>query len=91
MVEETREIQQRRYSVAKVLSKTQAITVAILHVEVTTPIGLIADITGDGHAFGLELRVEHVRVVDPNVGVPGPLFRVGEMVGPHEAALFQLL
>src|SRR5207249_6330977 len=62
----------------------------VLHVEVTAAVRLIANTTRDCHPFGLEFRMERVRVIDPNVSVPGASFRLYGVVGTHDAGLFEL-
>src|SRR6516164_5621606 len=75
----------------KVLPKTQPITVAIFHVEVATAIRLVANIPRDNHALGFELRVECIRVINPDVGVPGSPFGIDGSVRAHYASHFELL
>src|SRR5713101_9105915 len=74
----------------QVLAKTQPVAVAVVHLEVATAVGLIADSAHDLDALGLEFRMERIRVIDPNVGVPGASLRVCGVVGTHEAGLFEL-
>src|SRR5262249_10260559 len=75
----------------KVLPKTQPIAVAIAHVEVATAIRLVANIPRDDHALGFELRVEGIRVIDPDVGIPGSPFGIDGSIGAHDANYFELL
>src|SRR5260370_11741797 len=80
----------RLLSSLQVLPKTQPVTVAVVDLEVATTVGLIADSARDVDALGLEFRMERIRVIDPNVGVPGASLRVDGVVGSHDALLFEL-
>src|SRR5438034_43831 len=74
----------------QVLAKTQPVAVAVVHLEVATAVGLIADSARDVDALGLELRMERIRVIDPNIGIPGASLRVCSVIGAHKAGLFEL-
>src|SRR5438874_2907021 len=73
-----------------VLPEAQAVPVAVLDVEVTAAVRLIADVARDLHTLRLELGVERVGIVYPDVRVPGSALRIGEAIGPHDAGSFEL-
>src|SRR5688572_30118890 len=59
-------------------------------VEVTTPIGLVADIAHDPYALLLEFGVQRIGIVDPDVAVPRPTFRIDQAVRTHRSGCFEL-
>src|SRR5215471_12867113 len=73
-----------------VLTETQTVPVAALHIEITAAVGPIAHVAGDLHSVSLELRVEPVRIVNPDVGVPGSAIRIDRAIRSHDAGLFEL-
>lgn len=73
-----------------VLPKTQAIAVAVLHVEVAATIGLVTNVARDSYVLRLELGIERVGVFDPNVCVPGSALRIHCAVGTHDASSLEL-
>src|SRR5262245_46572555 len=52
------------------LPEAQTVAVAVVHLEVAAAIGLVERAAHDRHPLGLELRMQRVGVVDPEVGVP---------------------
>src|SRR5690349_19547607 len=75
----------------QVLAKTQAVAVAILDVKVAAAVKLVFKLPHDLHTFGLELGVERVSVVDPNVRVPRDILWISDTVRAHQTCLFKLL
>src|SRR5882757_4442313 len=67
------------------VSEAEGVAVAVADVEVAAAVGLIADGPRDGDAVSLEFFVECVGVVDPDIRVPGGIFRVDETVRMHAA------
>src|SRR5262245_17989368 len=71
---------------ARAVPETQSVAVAVLHVEVATAVGLVANRAGNHDALGPELAIKGVGIINPDVRVPGVLrFRVGKAVGTHDA------
>src|SRR5678810_633921 len=73
-----------------VLSKTQAITVAVFHVEVATTVLLVTNVPHNLHTLRLELRVECVSILYPNVCVPSSSLRIHGAIGTHDTSLVEL-
>ena len=44
----------------QIVTEAEAVAVAVFHVEVTAAVGLVADVPGDLHVLGLELRLQRV-------------------------------
>ena len=82
---------QVRGSVVEVLAEAEAVAVAVEDVEIAAAVFLVADGADYVDAFLLELGVEGVGVVDPEVGVPGEVVGVrGAGIGAHLAWGFEL-
>src|SRR6185295_8145675 len=73
-----------------VVPEAEPIAIAILDVEVAVAIRLIAQVPRDRHALGLELLIERIRILDPDVCVPGVAILHGEAVGTHHARRLEL-
>jgi hypothetical protein len=74
---------------SEVLPEAQTIPVAILNVEISTTVMLIADVADDLYALRLELGSKRISVVDPNIGIPGCSFGIDKTVRSHHASLFE--
>jgi hypothetical protein len=59
-----------------IVPKTEAIAVAVLDIEVAAAVWLVTNVSRDLHAFRLELRIQDVRIVDPDVRIPGSALRI---------------
>src|SRR5437879_12138401 len=77
-------------SAFQVRSKPKAVSVGILNVNIAATIWLVADLTRNFHAPRLELSIERISIVDPNVGVPRSALRVNDVIRAHRASGFQL-
>src|SRR3989454_5239291 len=77
-------------SAFQVLTETKAVSVAILNVEIAAAIRLVADITRNLNAPRLELSIQRISIVDPNVGVPRPALRISDVIRAHRSSGFQL-
>src|SRR6266446_1114062 len=70
--------------------KTEAVPIGVLDVEVATPIGLVTNISHNLDALGLELRVERVGVLDPDMRVPRSALGIDQVVRSLDARLLEL-
>src|SRR5260370_22724349 len=70
--------------------KAQPVAVAVFDVEVAAAILLVADVPRDLHTLRLELRMERIGVIDPDVCVPCATLRVNGVVGTRDTTLFEL-
>src|SRR5262245_60286689 len=75
---------------AYVLAETQPVPVTVLYIEITAAVGPITDVACDLHTLGLELRIEPVRLVNPDVCVPSASFLNDNANRSHDAGLFEL-
>src|SRR6478735_4621164 len=71
-------------------AKAQAIPVAVLDIEIAAAVVLVAQVAGDLHAFRLEFRIQSIRVVNPDVGVPGAFLWIRQTVRIHASLLLKL-
>src|SRR2546421_10277028 len=72
------------------MSKTQPVPVTVLDIEVAIAVRLIADVPRDLDALLRKLRIERVRIIDPDIRIPRFALRIGNAVGPHEPRLGKL-
>src|SRR6266446_4263454 len=85
MVTDEHEHEHERTSGLGVVAEAETVAVGVQDVEIAAAVGLIAEGARDVYALGLELLVERVGVVDPDIGVPGVVSRNGQAVRTHEA------
>src|SRR5687768_4708195 len=69
--------------------EAEAVAIAVLDLEVTAVIWLVERRADDAHAFGPELVMQRVRIVDPDVRIPRTSLRIHDAVGPDHAARFE--
>src|SRR3990170_7377149 len=79
-----------RFSCFDMLPEAQAISVAILDVEVAASVWLVTHIARDLDASGFEFRVQQIRIVDPDVRVPRFTRRIDHPVWPYGTGLLVL-
>jgi hypothetical protein len=69
------------------MPEAQAIAVAILDVEVSTPVGLVAYIARNLDTLGLELRTQLIGIIDPDICIPRFTLGIYQPVWAHGARL----
>jgi len=72
------------------MPEAEPVAVAVLDVEIAVAVRLIAKVPCDRHALGLELFVQRICIVHPDICVPRVSIVDGEMVGTHHACRLEL-
>src|SRR5205814_8983929 len=80
-----RETARSSASAIEILPKTQAVAVVVFDLKVMATILLVADVSYDLHPFRLELCIQCVGDVDPDIRVPRSPFPIEAVVGVHVA------
>src|SRR5438132_16273 len=71
------------YEVSERMPETEAVSIAVFDVKVPAPVRLITDIPHDLYAFRLELGMQRIGIIDPDVRVPRPAFEIDDVIGAH--------
>src|SRR5919107_212089 len=77
-------------SFLEVLTEAQSIAVAVLDIEVTATVRLVGYLAGDGDSLAPELGMQRIRVVDPDVSIPGLSLGIHAAVRASDALDLQL-
>src|SRR5438552_13147877 len=70
------------YEVSERMPETEAVSIAVFDVQVPAPVRLITDIPHDLYAFRLELGMQRIGIIDPDVRVPRPAFGLDAVLAP---------
>ena len=74
----------------QIMTETQPIAVAVFDVKIAATVRLVANRAYYLRPGCLELSIERVSIIDPDIAVPRPAFRVDDVIGAHPTRGFVL-